>query len=150
MYITSITFQNGQPIPSQYTCDGENSRPPLQIGDVPPKTKSLALIMDDPDAPSGTWLHWTLWNIAPDVVEISERSLPAQSVEGMTSFGAIGYGGPCPHSGTHHYVFSLYALDTTLELERGATREMLEEAMKGHVIETATLVGMYQRTEKRG
>lgn len=145
MKITSSIFKNNSPIPSQYTCDGLNVNPPLSFAEIPSTTQSLALISDDPDAPMGTWVHWTLWNIDPATKGIFENSVPLGAVQGMTSFGENAYGGPCPPSGIHHYYFKLYALDTGLDLPASAKKEDLEKAMSGHVLAEAELVGLYSR-----
>jgi len=145
MKLTSSAFTNHQSIPVKYTCDGKNVNPPLTISDVPENAKSLVLIMDDPDAPMGTWVHWTVWNIDPKTKEISENSLLEGAIEGITSFGKPGYSGPCPPSGTHRYFFKLYALDTSLSLPKTATKAELEKAMTGHIINTEELVGLYSR-----
>lgn len=145
MKLISPAFEHNQPIPSKYTCDGENISPPLIVEAVPENTKSLVLIVDDPDAPMGTWVHWTLWNIAPDTKEIPENSVPAGAVEGMTDFGKPGYGGPCPPSGTHRYFFKLYALNKTLELNSAATKADIEKAMEGFLLGQAELIGLYSR-----
>jgi hypothetical protein len=144
MKLTSPAFENNKEIPSEHTCDGANILPELNIEYVPENAKSLALIMDDPDAPSGTWVHWVVWNIPPDTKTIAKGTEP-QGVQGTTSFGKQGYGGPCPPFGTHRYFFKLYALDTTLDLKEGSTKEALEAAMDGHVIEKAELMGNYKR-----
>lgn len=145
MKIESEAFSNNQFIPKKYTCDGEDINPPLKISEVPQGTKSLVLIVDDPDAPMGTWVHWTVWNIPPDISDIPENTVPQGAIEGMTDFGRPGYGGPCPPSGVHRYFFKLYALDTTLELDSSATKRDLEKAMEGHILEKAELIGLYQR-----
>ena len=145
MKITSPVFGHNQKIPSKYTCDGENLSPPLEISGVPEGAKSMVLIMDDPDATHGLWVHWVLWNISPDTKEIPENSVPAGAAEGMTSFGKPGYGGPCPPSGTHHYYFKLYALDTILDLNKSSEKQELESAIEGHVLGQAELVGLYSR-----
>src|SRR3989344_873103 len=116
MNLSSPAFEHHQPIPAKYTCDGENINPLLQFSDIPDSTKSLVLIMDDPDAPAGLWVHWTIWNIDPGTAEIAENSVPPGSIEGVTSFGKPGYGGPCPPSGTHRYFFKFFALDTKLDI----------------------------------
>ncbi|MDP1629586.1 MAG: YbhB/YbcL family Raf kinase inhibitor-like protein [bacterium] len=145
MNISSLVFKNQETIPSKYTCDGENVNPPLQISNVPDGAQSLVLIMDDPDSPSGAWVHWTVWNIGPQTSEIAENSIPAGAIEGMTGFGEIGYGGPCPHSGTHRYFFLLYDLDAKLDVPRGADNAKLENAMEGHILTKAELTGLYRR-----
>ncbi|GAG65703.1 unnamed protein product, partial [marine sediment metagenome] len=106
--------------------------------------KSLVLIVDDPDAPAKTWVHWTVWNIDPKTTEILENSIPQDAVEGVTDFGTSGYGGPCPPSGTHRYFFKLYALDTTLDLSSSATVEDIQEAMEGHILDSVELIGLYE------
>lgn len=145
MQILSPDFEPNTLIPSRYTCDGEDINPELELVDVPEDTASLALIMDDPDASAGDWTHWLLWNIDPSTDRIPAGSAPVDSREGKNSFGNIGYGGPCPHSGTHRYFFKLYALDTTLTLGASTDKEALLEAMGEHVIEHAELVGLYTR-----
>ena len=145
MKILSPAFEANQMIPPKYTCDGENINPPLQIADVPANTKSLILISDDPDAPMGTWVHWTIWNIPPETNEIGENSVPIGAVEGITSFGNKGYGGPCPPSGTHRYFFKLYALDAMLDLSQSAKASDIEKAMKSHILDNSELIGLYKR-----
>lgn len=145
MKLTSSAFENNAKIPPRYTCDGQNFNPPLGISEVPENVKSMALIIDDPDAPSGTWVHWTLWNINVDTKEIPENTVPAGAIEGVTSFGKNGYGGPCPPTGTHRYFFKLYALDTELSLPSSTKIGDLEEAMKGHILDQTQLVGLYSR-----
>ena len=145
MRIESPSFQNNQPIPKKYACDGEDINPPLIVSDVPPEAKSLVLIVDDPDAPRGAWVHWTLWNIPPQPMEILENSVPNGAVEGLTDFGRSGYGGPCPPLGTHHYFFKLYALDTILIIPSSIRAGDLEKAIDGHILDQAELVGLYSR-----
>src|SRR5512139_1583032 len=132
MTITSPAFRNGDRIPSKFTCDGEDVNPALNISNVPPAAKSLVLIMDDPDAPGGMWVHWVVWNIGPETKEIAEHSVPAGAKQGVNDFRKTPYGGPCPPSGTHRYFFKLYALDVLLDLGPGTTKGALEKAMKGH------------------
>ena len=144
MKLTSSAFKDGGNIPSRYTCDGDDISPPLQISDVPEKAEMLALVMDDPDAPMGTFDHWLVWNIPKDTTEIKEGVEP-EGIQGRTDFGKIGYGGPCPPSGTHTYRFKLYALSKRLDLEEGARKSQLEEAMKGYIIEEVVLRGKYSR-----
>lgn len=147
MKLSSPHFQNNQSIPSSFTCDGTNSRPELRIEDVPARTVSLALIMDDPDVPHGTFVHWTLWNIPPDTSVIESTKLPKDTREGLTSAGRTGYVGPCPPTGEHRYFFTLYAVDKTFPyLDPGATtKEVLEKALFGHIIEKSELMGRYSR-----
>ena len=145
MKLSSPAFENNQAIPSQYSCDGQDINPPLKISEAPENAASLVLIMDDPDAPMGTWVHWLVWNINPQTTEIAENNVPAGAVEGTTSFGRTGYGGPCPPSGTHRYFFKIYALDTKLDLSIEADKEKLEEAMDGHILAQAELIGLYSR-----
>lgn len=144
MKIKSSAFKHKEMIPSKYTCDGEDINPPLEIKEVPENAKSLVLIVDDPDAPMGTWIHWTVWNIDPKTNKIEEDSVPKGAEEGMTNFGNTGYGGPCP-PGKHRYFFKLYALNTKLDLNSSAKIKHLENAMEEHVIERAKLVGIYER-----
>jgi len=147
--ITSSAFKNDGLIPSKYTCDGEDISPPLQW-EAPQGAKSIALICDDPDAPMGTFVHWVLFNLPADVKELAEkvpvsRTLPNGAAHGITDFGRIGYGGPCPPSGTHRYFFKIYALDTKLDLPAGAHKSQLLKAMEGHILAQGQLVGKYKR-----
>jgi len=144
MKLTSSAFEDGGDIPAKYTCDGADVSPPLQISGVPGEARSLALVMDDPDAPRGTFDHWVVWNIPPDTTVIPEGASP-RGVVGRNDFGKTAYGGPCPPSGTHTYRFKLYALDAMLELPAGSTKKDLEGAMKGHVLAEALLKGKYSR-----
>jgi Raf kinase inhibitor-like YbhB/YbcL family protein len=144
MKITSSAFQQGANIPSKFSCDGANTSPPLQISDVPSEAKSLVLIVDDPDAPSGLFTHWAVWNISPQTSTIGEGSTP-KGVQGTNDFGRSGYGGPCPPSGTHRYYFKIFGLDRDLDLPFGAKRSQLDAAMKGHVIAQGELMGRYSR-----
>ena len=144
MKITSPAFEHGEEIPSEYTCDGSDTSPELNIEDVSEDTKSLVLINDDPDAPGRTWDHWIVFNIPSHVTKIDKGREP-EGVAGTNSWGRTGYGGPCPPSGTHRYFFKLYALDTYLDLEEGSTKGELEAAMAGHIIDSAELMGTYKR-----
>jgi len=144
MKITSSAFQEGGNIPSKFTCDGVDSSPPLQIAEIPSSAKSLALIVDDPDAPSGLFTHWIVWNISPQTNEIAEGSAP-KGVQGTSDFGKLGYGGPCPPPGTHRYYFKIFALDRDLNLPSGTKRNQLDAAIKGHVVAQAELMGRYSR-----
>lgn len=145
MKIESPVFKNNEFIPPEYTCDGENISPPLIINDVPENAKSLVLIVDDPDAPGGTWIHWTVWNISPDIKEIPENSCPQDAVEGITDSGRPGYSGPCPPYGTHRYFFKLFALDTTLDLGVSSRVADIEHKMEENIVAKAQLVGLYRR-----
>lgn len=145
MKISSIAFQPDSKLPTKYTCDGEGVSPPLTIGEVPENTKSLALIVDDPDAPAGIWVHWVLFNIPPSTVEISENSVPQNSMQGVTSYGDNKYGSPCPPSGVHRYFFKLYALDIMLDLPASTTAQDLEKTMDGHILDQAELMATYNR-----
>lgn len=148
MIIYSKNFKNNDFIPPKFTCDGEDINPELIIEDVPLEAKSLVLIVDDPDAPAGTWTHWTVWNIPPDTKVIYEGKLPEGAKEGKTDFGRSGYGGPCPPSGKpHRYFFKIYALDSMLNLESGASRQELEQALVNHILDQAEFFGLYQRNE---
>ncbi len=143
--VNSPTFSYGEFIPRKYTCDGENVNPPLEIEGVPKNAKSLVLIVDDPDAPIGTFTHWLVWNINPSVKKIEEKSLPEGAVVGRNDFGKASYGGPCPPSGAHRYFFRIYALDKVLNLSEGAGRSELEKGMKNHILAFGELMGKYSR-----
>jgi len=145
MKITSDAFANKTRIPAKYTCDGQDVIPLLSFHDVPSQAGSLALVVDDPDAPGGTWDHWVVWNIPPTVRMVAEGKAPA-GVVGRNSWNKNSWGGPCPPRGEHRYVFKLFALDTTLQLPANAGKPELERAMKGHLIESCELVGLYQRS----
>ncbi|MFZ2682030.1 MAG: YbhB/YbcL family Raf kinase inhibitor-like protein [Patescibacteria group bacterium] len=148
MRIMSPAFANGHRIPSLYTCDGDDINPELRFDGVPKGTQSLALVVDDPDSPSGNWLHWSVWNISPEVRSIAEDSVPEGGLEGETDFSEVGYGGPCPGYGEHEYRFTIIALDCWLDVAEGAPRHVLEAAMKRHILATASLAGRYQRIKK--
>lgn len=146
MKISSPAFKANETIPTQFTCDGKDFNPSLVFSDLPTNAKSLALIVDDPDAPVGDWVHWLVWNIAPNTTKIDENSTPQNTVTGTNDFGKTQYGGPCPPAGSpHHYHFKLYALDSTLELPADTNKAALLKAMQGHIIELSELVGLYQR-----
>lgn len=147
MKITSSAFQEGGNIPSKFTCDGADSSPPLQIAEIPSGAKSLALIVDDPDAPSGLFTHWMVWNISPQTNTIAEGSAP-KGVHGTNDFGKSGYGGPCPPSGTHRYYFRIFALDSELNLPPATKRSQLAAAMKGHVVAQGELMGRYAKQKR--
>ncbi len=146
MKIESSAFQNGGEIPRKYGYKKDNVNPPLTISDVPADAKSLALVMDDPDAMGAVgkvWVHWVVWNIDPSTGEIKENSVPSNSIEGKTDFGEIAYGGPAPPDKEHTYLFKLYALDEKLSIDEGSTKSQLEEVMKNHVIAESKLEGRY-------
>lgn len=145
--LSSPAFEHKGAIPLRYTCDGEETSPPLHIGGVPGNARSLALVMEDPDAPRGTFDHWVLWNIPPETQVIAENDWPEQARAGTNSFRKQTYGGPCPPSGMHRYFFTLYALDTRLDLPPGTDKHRLGEAMHGHVLDTAVLMGTYTRNK---
>ncbi len=145
MTLSSSAFKYNETIPSKYTCDGADVSPPLSITDVPAEAKSLVLIVDDPDAPAGRWIHWTAWNIPPETSEIDEDDLPEGAVEGNTGFGASGYGGPCPPDREHRYFFKIYALDNVLNLPEDASIDMLENALEHHILAEGELMGRYER-----
>jgi Raf kinase inhibitor-like YbhB/YbcL family protein len=144
--LTSIAFNEGQSIPRKYSCEGDNVSPPLDWSAPPEGTRSLALIVHDPDAPIGDFTHWVAWNIDPLDGGLEEGAHP--QAEGTSGFGENGYGGPCPPpgDGAHRYQHELFALDTELDLEPESSREQLEDAMEGHVLGGAELVGTYERT----
>lgn len=143
MRISSPDFNNGQPIPSVFSCKGEDKPPRLDFSDVPKSAVSLAVIMDDPDAPAGTWTHWTVWNIHTQAAHLDGKFLPPDARQGMTSAGTAGYHGPCPPSGTHRYIFHLYALDRKLKLADGAQLAVLVAAIKGHIVGKSDLMGTF-------
>jgi len=150
LVLKSSAFEHQGAIPSKYTCDGEDISPPLEWSGAPANTKSFALIVDDPDAPIGTFNHWILFNIPPHVTQLSagippQETLADGSRQGRTSWRKVGYGGPCPPSGTHRYFFTLYALDTMLNLPAGASKEQVLKAMSGHILEKSELMGTYKR-----
>jgi Raf kinase inhibitor-like YbhB/YbcL family protein len=154
MTLASSAFAPAAPIPSRYSCDGANVSPPLSWAGVPAGTKSLALIVADPDAPDPkapkmTWVHWVLYDLPPEAKGLREaipsKGLPAGTLEGCNDWGKTGYGGPCPPIGRHRYIHTLYALDTVLPDLGNPTRGKLLSAMEGHVLATAELIGTYQR-----
>jgi Raf kinase inhibitor-like YbhB/YbcL family protein len=143
LMIGSPAFGENEKIPVKFTCDADNVNPQLDIGGVSQEAASLVLIIDDPDASGGTWVHWTIWNIDPGTTSILENSVPSGAVEGVTDFGIPGYGGPCPPSGIHRYFFKLFALDTTLDLDSSTSAADLEAAIQGHVLDSVELIGLY-------
>lgn len=145
-----MAFKEGQPIPRQYTCNGVNVSPPIEWSGVPKAAKTIAVVADDPDAPAGTWVHWVLYNLPAENIGLVENvpadeTLKAGGFQGKNDFEKIGYGGPCPPSGTHHYFFKVYAVDAELPLKAGATKADLETALSGHVMTQGQLMGTYQR-----
>lgn len=146
MNITSSTFADGGMIPSDYTCDAAGIRPDIQISGVPSNAQSLALVLHDPDAPNGTFVHWVVWNIDPITNEITGADPLAGAVQGLNGAGKKGYYPPCPPTGTHHYVFTLYALSDKLTLSASSDSTDLETAMQGKILTQATLTGLYART----
>jgi Raf kinase inhibitor-like YbhB/YbcL family protein len=143
MRITSPAFAEGEMIPEKYSRDDADLSPPLYIEGVPREAKSLALIVDDPDSPSGNYTHWLLFNMSPSTKEIHEGSAPVMATQGRNNYNEVSYGGPQPPSGEHRYYFKLYALDTVLGLPRGASRAELEEAMRGHILDEAKTMGRF-------
>ena len=148
--LASAAFEEGGAITSRYTCDGLDVSPPLSWDSVPNGTQSLALIAEDPDASSGTYVHWIIFDLPPDTRRLPEdvpkrQTLSSGAEEGVNGAGSIGYTGPCPPSGTHRYIFKIYALDTKLDLGGGATAERLSDAMEGHVLAEGQLMGTYRR-----
>lgn len=150
MNLQTSAFTNGESIPREFSCDGDNVSPPLRWSDAPENTKSFALIVDDPDAPGGTFVHWVYYDIPKTVNELPRgvdtgKNPGPGGTQGSNDFGKVGYGGPCPPGGEHRYYFKLYALDTRLNLEPGATKKDLLKAMEGHVVEEVQIMGTYAR-----
>jgi Raf kinase inhibitor-like YbhB/YbcL family protein len=148
--VTSIAFKDGEMIPKQYTCDGANVSPPLSWSGLPTSAKALALICDDPDAPGRTWVHWVVYDLPASANSLpenvtKEEKLTGGGKQGTTDFKKIGYGGPCPPSGTHRYYFKLFALDAETSLNPGATKDQLLKAMEGHIVAQGQLMGRYKR-----
>jgi Raf kinase inhibitor-like YbhB/YbcL family protein len=149
--VTSAEFAEGQAIPTQFTCQGDDISPPLHWSQVPGNARSLALIADDPDAPMGTWVHWVIYGILPGTDGLTDKvpaaeNLPTGAKQGMNDFGRVGYGGPCPPPGkAHRYFFTLYALDIELNLKPRAAKKELLAAMESHILAQGRLMGTYQR-----
>ncbi|MDQ6861240.1 MAG: YbhB/YbcL family Raf kinase inhibitor-like protein [Verrucomicrobiota bacterium] len=141
--LTSSAFGNGAIIPEQFTCKGANVNPALYFHGIPLEAKALALIVEDPDAPSGLFTHWIVWNIDPTINHVGEKSVPAGAAQGTNDFGNLGYGGPCPPSGTHRYIFRLFALDAPLDLKPGARRAALNQALTGHVLARSEMTARF-------
>ena len=145
IHVTSTAFNEGENIPKEYSCDGENLSPPLAWSDVPQGTQSLVLIVDDPDAPSGTFVHWVVYDLPAALASLPEGA-SGIGREGVNGFRKSGFGGPCPPRGsTHRYFFKLYALDMVLGLKAGASKAEVEKAMQGHILAQGQLVGKYGR-----
>src|SRR5437879_1720738 len=148
--LTSTAFKEGEAIPRQYTCDGIDISPPLEWTGVPKSAKNIALIADDPDAPSGTFVHWVLYNLPAENIGLVENvpateNVKGGGIQGKNGFEKVGYGGPCPPSGTHRYFFKIHALDVEFALKGGATKAELEKAMQGHIVAQGQLMGTYRR-----
>ena len=154
LVLTSSAFRDGEPIPVRHACDGEDLSPPLGWTGAPVETRTFALICEDPDAPRGTWVHWLLWNLPADAVELGQGvpprpELPSGARQGLNDGGDLGYGGPCPPPGKpHRYFFRLCALDTALNLPPGVNRSDLEAAMAGHILAQGTTMGTYERESR--
>lgn len=142
LLVASEAFIEGGNIPAKYTCDGEAINPPLIVDSIPEKTKTLAIIAEDPDAPRGTFDHWLLWNIPPDRIIEEARAL---GTSGKNSAGKMGYYPPCPPSGSHRYYFTVFALNTSLSLEEGSDKQKLKTAMENHILAQGVLMGKYQK-----
>lgn len=150
MIVKSPAFENGGYIPSKYTCDGEDISIPLVFEEVPSSAKSLVIIMDDPDAPMGVFVHWVIYNIPSDINSLPEGipNVPALEygiLQGVNDFGKIGYGGPCPPSGAHRYFIKVYAIDKVLDTEPGLSKSQILNLITGHVVDEAVLMGIYER-----
>jgi len=145
MKLNTPAFADGGTIPKEYTREGANRNPPLHLEEIPDSARSLALIVDDPDAPSGTFNHWLVYNMDPKTKDIKENSVPVIATQGRNDFGDTEYDGPQPPSGEHRYFFKAFALDTVLDVPRGAKRQELERAMQGHVLDQAAVMGRYAK-----
>lgn len=149
--VRSSAFAEGDKIPSDFTCDGADRSPPIEWANVPANAQSLAVIVDDPDAPAGDWVHWLLYDLPPALMRLpegipKEGKLSGGGFQGRTDFGSLGYGGPCPPRGTHRYFFKVYALDAMLHLKPGVTKKELLQAMQGHILAEGQLMGTYARS----
>ena len=144
MELKSPAFKDSKYIPKKYTCAGEDISPPLEIYDVPANARNLVLMVNDPDAPNGDWVHWLLWNIDPRTSFIEKDSVPEGAIAGVTSAGIHSYSGPCPAEGTHVYIFKLYALDILLPDNSTLKKHQIKEMMEGHVLDKAVLKGFYE------
>lgn len=148
MRISSNAFQEGERIPRTYTCEGPNISPPLQFSEVPSSARTLALMVEDPDAPARPWVHWLVYNIPADASGFGEGEIAEGGQEGICNGGTYGYEGPCPPTGEHEYHFKLYALDCSLDVPRNADRSAILEAMRGHELAHAVLKGMYRKEKQ--
>jgi Raf kinase inhibitor-like YbhB/YbcL family protein len=144
MRITSPAFESNQEVPTTYTCEGLNISPPLQFEEVPAATQSMVLMVEDPDAPGKAWVHWLVFNIPPTTTLVEEGTIPEGGVEGVANGGTHGYEGPCPPSGEHRYVFTLYAINTVLALDPLANKDEVIKSIEGFILERADLVGIYR------
>lgn len=144
MILTSPNFKNNEKIPVQFTGDGQNINPELEIKEIPKNTESFVLIVEDPDAPAGTWDHWIVFNLSKEIKRIFKNSVPESGVQGQNSWGRNNYEGPSPPSGTHRYFFKIFSLDTKLWLNEGASKKEIETAMKKHILDKAELIGRYR------
>lgn len=142
LHITSSAFEESGTIPRRYTCEGANINPPLELNNIPAGTETIAIIMDDPDAPHGTFTHWLIWNLPPDISVPEGRK---HNMNGTNDADSAGYYGPCPPNGSHRYYFRVYALDTALQIDNGANRQTLEDAISGHVLANGSLMGRYEK-----
>jgi Raf kinase inhibitor-like YbhB/YbcL family protein len=148
--LQSTAFEDGELIPSKYTCDGKNISPPLKWENIPEETQSIAIICDDPDAPMGIWVHWIIFNLPPETSRLEENfpddeTFPDGTRQGINDFGAVGYGGPCPPAGSHRYFFKIYALDMLVSLVTVVDKQTLLETIDGHIIAHGQLIGRYHR-----
>ncbi len=146
----SSVFDEGQPIPTKYTCSGIDVSPPLEWNSIPDETLSIAIICEDPDAPGGTWSHWVIFNLPADTLSLSEHVMSREimdndAIQGLNDFGKVGYGGPCPPSGTHRYYYKIYALDVKLNLPPRTTRETFLKSINGHILDQGQIMGTYRR-----
>jgi Raf kinase inhibitor-like YbhB/YbcL family protein len=146
LLISSPAFENEGDIPSKYTCDGEDINPQLTVDNIPENTKTLAIIVEDPDAPKGTFDHWLVWNVPPESI-IEENRIPG--ISGTNGAGKTGYYGPCPPSGTHRYYFHVFALDSSLDLQGGTDKKTLQNTMEPHIVAKGTLMGRYKKAAKK-
>jgi len=149
--VRSSAFSEGDRVPKEFTCDGADRSPPIEWSGVPANAQSLAILVDDPDAPAGDWVHWLVYDLSPALTRLNAGipeggRLPGGGSQGRTDFGALGYGGPCPPRGTHRYFFKVYALDAMLHLKPGATKKELLQAMQGHILTEGRLTGTYERS----